>query len=381
MITLKGITWDHKRGYDPLIATSQSFTKQYPDVQITWEKRSLKEFGDMPVSVLAEKYDLLLIDHPFSGEAYEKKIFADLFQHIPATAIKQAQENEIGQTFSSYTWQKTQMALPVDAAAMVAAAREDILASAGMARPENLDDLLRFSKDLPSGLHILTPLCPTDIFCIFLSMGGAYMGQDFITRNGIDRVAAEFAVEKIKELKAISHEKSLSYNPILTLEDMTNTDEIVYAPFLFGYVNYALKSAEKPIHFYNSPLWKGAKTATVLGGVGIAISTRCQYMDEAAAYVEYLVKPSVQAGEYFTSGGQPAQRSAWVSAENNEMSNGFFENTMQTIEHAYLRPRFPGWNRFQEKGGDLLHQLVCENKASREIVTQMCTLFEQELGQ
>jgi hypothetical protein len=27
MITLKGMTWDHSRGYDPMIATSKVFAK------------------------------------------------------------------------------------------------------------------------------------------------------------------------------------------------------------------------------------------------------------------------------------------------------------------------------------------------------------------
>ena len=29
MKTLKGMTWDHSRGYDPMIATSEIFCKKY----------------------------------------------------------------------------------------------------------------------------------------------------------------------------------------------------------------------------------------------------------------------------------------------------------------------------------------------------------------
>ena len=29
MITLKGMTWDHSRGYDPMIATSKGFAKKH----------------------------------------------------------------------------------------------------------------------------------------------------------------------------------------------------------------------------------------------------------------------------------------------------------------------------------------------------------------
>ena len=380
MITLKGITWDHKRGYDPLIATTKSFAKEHPDIEITWNKRTLKEFGDMPVSGLAETYDLLLIDHPFTGEAYDKGLFADLSKQIPAPVMKVVRDNEIGSTFSSYTWEGTQQALPVDTAAQVAAVREDLLDRVGSARPNTLDELWTLAKELPAGVHILTPLCPTDIFCIFLSMGGAHMGQAYITRErGINLSAAEFAVEQIKRLKEISHEKSLTYNPILTLEHMTNSDEIIYAPFLFGYVNYSMQGALKPIRFHNSPLWQEAKTATVLGGVGIAVSAKCAHVEAAVRYVQYVTDPAVQAGEYFLSGGQPALRSAWESDETNKLANNFFRNTIQTIERAYLRPRFPGWNRFQEKGGDLLHELVVKDAPSREIAVAMNELLCKEL--
>lgn len=45
-ITLKGIAWDHPRGYEPLRATSEVFSKKRPEVSIQWDIRSLKEFGD-----------------------------------------------------------------------------------------------------------------------------------------------------------------------------------------------------------------------------------------------------------------------------------------------------------------------------------------------
>ena len=50
---LKGITWDHARGYNPLIPVSAEFCKAHPGVEISWKKRSLKDFEDFPVSRLA----------------------------------------------------------------------------------------------------------------------------------------------------------------------------------------------------------------------------------------------------------------------------------------------------------------------------------------
>ena len=45
MINLRGMTWDHSRGFDPMVATSAAYAAAHPGVSITWEKRSLQAFA------------------------------------------------------------------------------------------------------------------------------------------------------------------------------------------------------------------------------------------------------------------------------------------------------------------------------------------------
>ena len=52
-----------------MVATAQRFSELNPGVEITWEKRSLQAFADEPIDKLAERYDLLVIDHPWAGFA------------------------------------------------------------------------------------------------------------------------------------------------------------------------------------------------------------------------------------------------------------------------------------------------------------------------
>ena len=66
---LRGITWNHSRGFVSVVATAQRFCEIRPEVDIIWEKRSLQEFADAPIQGLAEDYDLLVIDHPWAGYA------------------------------------------------------------------------------------------------------------------------------------------------------------------------------------------------------------------------------------------------------------------------------------------------------------------------
>ena len=59
MIKLKGITWDHARGYDPLIVASALYLKE-TGIQIEWQKRSLTNFGDQSLETLAQQFDLII---------------------------------------------------------------------------------------------------------------------------------------------------------------------------------------------------------------------------------------------------------------------------------------------------------------------------------
>ena len=70
MITLRGITWDHPRGYAPLAASVAPYAQAH-SVRVEWERRSLKDFGDAPLPELARDYDLLIIDHPHVGQESE----------------------------------------------------------------------------------------------------------------------------------------------------------------------------------------------------------------------------------------------------------------------------------------------------------------------
>ncbi len=373
MIVLNGITWDHDRGYLPLLQTTESFEKENPDIQIRWKKRTLKEFGDFPVEELAKKYDLLLIDHPFSGEASKKNILVDYKQYLSPAEMKVREEQELGSTHRCYSYDGKQLAFSVDIAAMVDVSRDDLMERFGYGLPRKFEDILRLGK---TSKRVAVPLGSTDIWCIFLSLGAACKGNDFITINGIDRDAARQAVGQVYQLKDAAAPGCLDKNPVQIMNQMSETDDILYAPFCFGYVNYSRKGRKHQLSFHNTPLWEGAKTAPVLGGVGIAVSASSRNIEAAVQYAEYVTRPEIQANEYFLSGGQPGQKDAWLSRRNNELSGNFFYNTIDTIEHAYLRPRFPGWNVFQEKGGDLINQSVRDGISVENIVQRLERLFD-----
>ena len=78
MIQLKGISWDHPRGFDPMVATAKKFNQKYPEIKIEWDKRPLQAFADRPIENMAFEYDLMVIDHPHVGEASRKNLLLEL---------------------------------------------------------------------------------------------------------------------------------------------------------------------------------------------------------------------------------------------------------------------------------------------------------------
>jgi hypothetical protein len=66
---LRGITWDHSRGFTSIVAAAQRFEELHPDIDLVWEKRSLQAFADASMAQLAERFDLIVMDHPHTAEA------------------------------------------------------------------------------------------------------------------------------------------------------------------------------------------------------------------------------------------------------------------------------------------------------------------------
>src|SRR5690554_3556005 len=113
---LRGITWNHSRGFVPVVAAAQRYSEMYTDVEIVWEKRSLQEFADVPIHMLAEKYDLLVIDHPWAGFATDSKAVIPLEQHLPVEFLEDQAMNSVGASHMSYNFGGFQSALAIDAA-------------------------------------------------------------------------------------------------------------------------------------------------------------------------------------------------------------------------------------------------------------------------
>ena len=72
LIELRGMSWDHPRGHDSVVATVAPYQALHPDISISWQTRSLQDFADYPVEKLAETFHLIL-DRPSIHRVHGRK--------------------------------------------------------------------------------------------------------------------------------------------------------------------------------------------------------------------------------------------------------------------------------------------------------------------
>lgn len=377
MVHLRGITWNHPRGLAPLQATAAEFQRLNPGVSITWDVRTLKEFGDFPLEPLCQKYDLIILDHPFIGTGAGKRLVLPLDEWLPAAFLADQAQNTVGPSNRSYIWGGRQWALAVDAAAQVSAYRPDLVSRLGVAVPRTWDDVFRLARSLPPGYAVGMPLVPTDAVCSFISLCANLSPDEFWSEGaGIDPAVGTAALAVLERLKPLLHARSLDSNPPTMLDRAAQTDEIVYVPLAFGYSNYSrLGYVPNLLHFTNVPSHGAEPRGALVGGVGLGISAFCVHKEEAVAYAGYVASGEIQSGLYVENGGQPGHRSAWVSATVNARTNGYFHSTLKTLDLGYLRPRHPGFNRWQEAAGGMIAEFLRHGGDRADLMAALNRLY------
>jgi multiple sugar transport system substrate-binding protein len=351
-IMLRGITWNHPRGLDPLLAASDVYADLVPEVRVEWTTRSLSGFGEDPLIDLAASYDLLIIDHPFVGDAAASTAFHPLDQLAGPDELLEREQASVGPSHASYTYAGHQWALAIDAAAQVSAVHERF---ENEPMPTTWDDVFEFGTRLRrDGSWMTVPMWPADL-CVATYTIGKGMGLDlFVDGRVFPPDAGEQVLAILKRLGDLSHPDALRWNPPTVLDRMRE-GVVHYCPILFGYSNYSRSSAPGDrVYFGDIPTASGTPIGSTLGGAGIAISSKCAHPSEAMAYASWVTSADVQTGLYFRSGGQPGRRESWLDESVNAESGNFFRRTLATMDGAFVRPRIRGYQAFQKAASEIV---------------------------
>ena len=378
MKKLKGITWNHTRGLLPMVATAQRFTELNPGIEISWEKRSLQEFADASIEDLAKKFDLLVIDHPWTGFGADTKTILPLSDHLSAEYIKDQEINTVGKSYGSYVFHNKLWALPIDAATPVAAARLDILEKQGLKVPQTYNDLLALAKkELVAFAGI-----PVDSLMSFYSFCCSLGEDPFQSQEKVISVeTGKKALQMFRELAQLIDLANFNRNPIQVYEAMVNSDEIAYCPFAYGYSNYSrIGYSKNLLHFYDLVKLNEKPMVSSLGGTGLAVSSLSEHIPEAIKYAEFTGSSQVQQNIFADNGGQPGHLQAWKNDRINGITHDYFKNTLPALERAFLRPRYSGHMYFQDHAGDVVRDYLMNGGNEEQILEVMNALYAKSLN-
>jgi multiple sugar transport system substrate-binding protein len=376
MTILKGMTWSHPRGYDPMVACS-ALWKDRTGVAVEWDKRSLQDFESFPVEELARAYDLIVIDHPHVGQITAEGCLAPLDVAGRETERDALAQGSVGRSFPSYMWQGRQWAFPIDAAAQVQAWRPDALAAAPALWAEALD-LARQGR-------VLLPLRPPHTLMCFFTLS-ANLGRPCAATGPGDLIGSdggEQVFELLREMAALVDPACFDMDPIAVSEQMAEPgSKIICAPLIYGYVSYAMDGFRpNRLAFADIPVAGGeGPVGSALGGTGIAVSSFSTARDAAIDFAYWVASGEVQRGLYAASGGQPGHAAGWEDEAVNAATGGFYKDTRATLEGAWVRPRHDGYMGFQQAASDRINAGLKDRHAAGAVVDDLNRLFRESFA-
>ncbi len=379
MIKLKGMTWKHERGLKPLVEASRIFAEKN-NVQIDWDARSLSDFELFPLDELANKYDLIMIDHPHIGIAHEQNLLQPLEKLLSKEMLQEQENGSVGKSYQSYFWEGHQYAIPLDAATQVSAFRKDLLMEKKLSAPITWDDVFSLADKLSSDTKIAIPFVPVHAYSSFFTLCSHFSPQGFWSNNeDLSIETGEKVLGLLIDLLKVSHKDSKNMDPIDMLDRMNTTNEIVYCPLVYGYSNYSRADyGMYPVTFREMPKSNSIPDGSMIGGVGLSISTKCAHTKEAVEFVNMVSAPDFQKSIIFNAGGQPGHLNAWKDKTVNSNSDDFFIGTIETLQNGSMRPRFAGYIDFQAEAGKRIRDFVtADNGSKSDFIEELNALIKK----
>jgi multiple sugar transport system substrate-binding protein len=350
---LTGLTWDHPRAWRGLEAATA-------DLDVRWDRQSLAGFEHEPITGLAARYDLLVVDHPGLGAAVAAGALLPLDELLDVAQLTTWAAQSIGATWASYTLASRTWALPIDAAAQALVHRPDLLERP----PATWSHVEELATQQPVALCLAGPHAGL----MLLALAGE---REPDAGRLLHPERAVAAVGLLRRLWRTVDREASSLDPIGLHDLLSTTDELVCCPLTYSYAAYGGTDRPHRLGWAAAPAFGTAQrgAASTLGGTGLALSLRTiDRAEEVRVLVRRLMDPRVQHDVVAPLGGQPAVRSVWESGDTDAHWNGHYSGTRSTVESAYVRPRHDGWIAFQDELSARVREALTTTAGAEQVV-------------
>ncbi|BDZ64066.1 type 2 periplasmic-binding domain-containing protein [Agromyces mangrovi Wang et al. 2018] len=363
----RGLTWDHPRGRHALERAAEDAFGGDDRPLISWDVHPLEGFESTPIEELAERYDVIVLDHPHLGDALAHGSLQPLDDLFGRALVDRLAAGCVGPSFTSYRLDGHLWALPLDAATQVAVRVPELLETA----PETWVEVE--ALDVPVALSLAGP----HAFLSFASLCVA-LGEEPRVVPGEGLVSESVGAEAFGILARLAAHQPAgadAQNPIGLLDRMQQARDIAYIPLVYGYVTNA--TGPGALAFEDAPAaTPGGRRGSTIGGTGIALSARCHPDEALVDHLAGLLDPDLQAGFIPANDGQPSLRSAWTDDAVNAASGDFYRNTLATIDDSWVRPRVPGYIPFQSAASAVLREALTGGADPVASVARINTMYD-----
>ncbi len=376
------LNWQSRRATQPMAAAIEGFVRQHPDCAIRQVVRPLSDFEHQSIEDIAQRYDLIVYDHPFSGAIASSQCLVPLDTRLPEMLGNQADAKFLGPSLASYRCQGHVWGAPIDGATQHAVYRQDLLDQLGGDVPQSHAQVLELGRRARSqgmylGTAIETPHAFMSVLSYMANLGGPITAdeQGILSIPEASFVSAYQALEQILSLSA---PESLDWNSIAVHEAMVARDDIVYCPAVYGYATYGEQDQRKPLSFagfagIQQPFAAGA----TLGGTALGLSSHCRQPELALAFIRHMLSDEVQINLIGTNYGQPASLAGWDNPDNDQRFNGFYSAARASMEHSWVRPRYLGYVEFQRRSGLIVAEGLREDSTAEQVRGRLLALVAE----
>ncbi|HEX7849503.1 MAG TPA: extracellular solute-binding protein [Sphingomonas sp.] len=367
---MRGMTWNHPRGYDPLVAASVEW-KALTGETIEWDQRSLQDFESYPVEDLARRYDLIVIDHPHVGQVAKSGCLLPLDEAIDRASLDGIAGGSIGGSYESYTWAGHQWALPVDAAAQVQA-----WVPSRIAAP--ITDWNALAALVAEGRASLPLRPPHSLMSLFTLCGLSGVTLDG-SGNTLFPAEATRAYDLLATLAGQVDPSAYAMDPIDMLEAMADPGgKLAVAPLIYGYVSYAIDGFRpETVRFADIPALGHGPAGSTLGGTGMAVSAYAGNPTAAARFAAWVANGKAQRDLVARNGGQPGHADAWEADSVNAATHDFYRATRATLDRAWVRPRHDGYMPYQHAASERINQALRSGEPAEEAIAALNRLYRE----
>ena len=372
-IRLRGMTWDHRRAIDPLLAAQPLFAARHPGIDVAWSSRPLHGFEFTSVAELARDYDMIILDHPFCGDIAASKCLTPLDDVLTG----EQRSVFVGPSLATYVYAGQTWAVPVDAACQVAVSRPDLMERTDAGVPTEWAALIDLCRRAGRrGFKLAIGLKGVHSLMTFFTLC-ANLGKPCATTPDqpfVDLPTARAALEHLRELLALCPKEALDWNSIALHDAMAARDDLLFCPAVYCYATYAEADQRRPLRFHDFPGLRGCAGSTI-GGTGLGISAHCRNPEAALTYARFAATSAAQAA-FALNHGQPARVDCWNDAAIDARFGGCYGSTLKTMEGCWIRPRFAGYLGFQAQAGDLIEQHLRGGIDETDLLDRLQKLFE-----